>query len=42
VSETDTIDGVGLAEEAVRQIVRDELERARKHDRAVGKGAIIP
>jgi peroxiredoxin family protein len=41
VSETATRDVAGLSEEAVRQIVREELERARKQDPAVRKAAII-
>jgi peroxiredoxin family protein len=41
VSETETIETAGLSEEAVRHIVRDELERARKQDPAGRKAAII-
>lgn len=41
MSETETIDAAGLSEEAVRHIVREELERARKQDQAFRKAAII-
>ena len=41
MSETETIEAAGLSEEAVRHIVREELERARKQDQALRKAAII-
>lgn len=41
MSETGTIETAGLTEEAVRQIVREELERAQKRDPATKKATII-
>lgn len=41
MSETGTIETAGLTAEAVRQIVREELERARKRDPATKKATII-
>ncbi|GIU94507.1 MAG: NADH dehydrogenase [Gaiellaceae bacterium] len=41
MSETGTIESVGLTEEAVRQIVREELGRAERRDPATKKAAII-